>query len=138
MTEIGRSDLPLFVVDAHALWWYMKSSPRLPAAAADIFTMADKGKAVLVVPAIVIAEICYLSVKVGERLPPADLLRVIDESNSLALSDLGRTQLELLDLLMEIPEMHDRLITAEAVALGAPVVTRDPDIAASPQVRAIW
>ena len=89
-------------------------------------------------PAIVAAEVHYLSVKLGEPLAPSDLLRAIDEADTLRLSDLGRTQLELLDRLPEIPEMHDRLIAAEAAALGSPVVTRDPDIAASPQVESIW
>ena len=138
MTETDRGGLPRFVVDAHSLWWYMKSSPRLSSAAADIFAMANTGKAVLIVPAIVVAEVYYLSVKTGQPLPPADLLGVIDTSASLASSDLGRTQLEMLDRLTEIPEMHDRLIAAEALALGAPVVTRDPVIAASPQVQSIW
>ncbi len=138
MTETDRGGLPRFVVDAHSLWWYMKSSPRLSSAAADIFAMANTGKAVLIVPAIVVAEVYYLSVKTGQPLPPADLLGVIDTSASLASSDLGRTQLEMLDRLPEIPEMHDRLIAAEALALGAPVVTRDPVIAASPQVQSIW
>ena len=44
----------------------------------------------------------------------------------------------MLDRLPEIPEMHARLIAAEALALGVPVVTRDPVIAASPQVQSIW
>ena len=100
--------------------------------------MADAGKAVLIVPAIVVAEVYYLSVKTGERMLPSDLLRVIDTSDSLAFSDLGGTQLEMLDRLPEIPEMHDRLIAAEALALGVPVVTRDPVIAAPPQVQSIW
>ena len=96
------------------------------------------GRASLIVPAIVAAEVYYLSVKTGQPLPPGDLLRVIDASGSLTLSDLGRTQLELLDRLTEIPEMHDRLIAAEALALGAPVVTRDSAIAASTQVQSVW
>lgn len=138
MIEADPGGLPRFVVDAHSLWWYMRSSPRLSSTAAGIFSMADAGNAVLIVPAIVAAEVYYLSVKTGQPLPPSDLLQVIDTSDSLTLSDLGRTQLEMLDRLPEIPEMHDRLIAAEALALGVPVVTRDPVIAASPQVQSIW
>lgn len=138
MTEAGRGKVPRFVVDAHSLWWYMRSSPRLSSAAAEIFAMADMGEAVLIIPAIVVAEVYYLSVKTGQRLPPSDLLRVIDTSDSLILSDLGRAQLEMLDRLPEIPEMHDRLIAAEALALGVPVVTRDPVISASRQVQSVW
>ncbi len=138
MTQINQNSLPQFVVDAHSLWWYMKSSSQLSPAAAAIFRLADTGNAVLVVPAIVAAEVYYLSVKIGEPLPPSDLLHAIDASDTLRLADLGRTQLGMLDRLPEIPEMHDRLIAAEALALGAPVVTRDPVIAVSPQVQSIW
>ena len=38
----------------------------------------------------------------------------------------------------EIPEMHERLIAAESVALDAPVVTRDEILADSPQVETVW
>ena len=56
----------------------------------------------------------------------------------LSLSDLGRAQLERLDRFPEIPEMHDRLITAEAAFLDAPVVTRDESLTASRQVETVW
>ena len=92
----------------------------------------------MVVPAIVMAELYYLSVKARDPLPPSELMELFDQSEVFVVSNLGRTQLELLDRLPEIPEMHDRLIAAEALALGAPVVTRDQAIAASPQVQSIW
>ena len=34
--------------------------------------------------------------------------------------------------------MHDRLIAAEAMALGAPLVTRDAALSDSPQSETIW
>ena len=92
----------------------------------------------LVVPAIVVAEVYYLSVKLGQPFILPNFLNELATVHGMYISDLGRTQLEMLDRLPEIPEMHDRLIAAEALALGAPVVTRDPVIAASPQVQSIW
>lgn len=89
-------------------------------------------------PAIALAELYYVSVKLGRSYSPADLMDALDAVQGIYLSDLGRTQLEMLDRLPEIPEMHDRLIAAEALALGVPVVTRDPVIAASPRVQSIW
>ena len=133
-----RSALPVYVVDAHALWWYMKSRDRLSPAALAVFQLADSRNALLVVPAIVAAEVYFLSVKLGDPITPSELLEVIEQADPMRFSDLGRTQLELLDRLLEIPEMHDRLIAAEALALGAPIVTRDQAIAASPQVQSIW
>lgn len=138
MTQGGRPGPSRFVVDTNALWWYISRSDKLSPAAEAIFELALAGRAVLIVPAIALAELYYVSVKMGRSYTPADLMNAMEAVRGIRLSDLGRTQLELLDRLPEIPEMHDRLIAAEALALGVPVVTRDPVIAASPQVQSIW
>ena len=138
MRSRGSHDFPRFVVDTNALWWYLKTPERLSPSADAIFRLAESGGAAIVVPAIVVAELYYLSQKARDPLSAAELMAMFDVSGSFIVADLGRTQLELLDRLPEIPEMHNRLIAAEAAALGSPVVTRDPDIAASPQVESIW
>ncbi len=138
MTQTSSPDTSRFVVDTNALWWYLRAPERLSPAADVIFRLAEAGGTVLVVPAIVVAELYYLSFKVRDPLPPSELMEWFERSGFFVVSDLGSPQLELLDRLPEIPEMHDRLIAAEALALGVPVVTRDPVIAASPQVQSIW
>ena len=92
----------------------------------------------MVVPAIVVAEFYYLSAKLGSPLEPSALLAALDSVSGIELSELGRAQLERLDRFPEVPEMHDRLIAAEADALGAPVVTRDEVLAASDRVATVW
>ena len=92
----------------------------------------------MVVPAIVVAEFYYLSVKLGSPLGASALLETLDSVGGIELSDLGRAQLERLDRFPEIPEMHDRLIAAEADALGAAVVTRDEALVTSERVPTVW
>lgn len=127
-----------FVVDTHALWWYLRSPERLSAAASAVFLLAETGNATIVVPAIVVAEFYFLSLKLGQPFSPTDLLEAIDSVGGIEISDLGKTQLARLDKLHEIPEMHDRLIAAEAIALDSPVVTRDESLRASYQIDTIW
>ena len=127
-----------FVADTHALWWYFRSPERLSVAASAVFRLAETGNATVVVPAIVVAEFYYLSVKLGSPLGASALLEALDSVDGIELSDLGRAQLERLDRFPEIPEMHDRLIAAEADALGAAVVTRDEALTASERVPTIW
>ena len=134
----SSSDVSRFVVDTNALWWYLRAPERLSPSADTVFRLAEAGGTVLVAPAIVVAELYYLSIKARDPLSPTELMALLDGSGYFVVSDLGRTQLEMLDRLPEIPEMHDRLIAAEALALGVPVVTRDPVIATSPQVQSIW
>ena len=127
-----------FVVDTHAPWWYLRSPERLTTAASAVFRLAETGNATIIVPAIAVAEFYFLSAKLGQPIPPSDLLAALDAVGGIELSDLGRAQLERLDRFPEIPEMHDRLIAAEAAALDAPVVTRDETLTASVQIETVW
>ena len=127
-----------FVVDTHALWWYLTTPERLSAAVSAVFRLVETGSATIIVPAIVVAELYYVSVKLRRPMAPSALLDTLASVGGIELSDLGRTQLEWLDRLPEIPEMHDRLIAAEAMVRQAPVVTRDAVLSDSPQIETIW
>ena len=127
-----------FVVDTHALWWYLRSPERLSPAASAVFRLAETGNATIVVPAIAVAELYYLSVKLGQAVSPSDLLYALAGVGGIELSDLGRTQLEWLEGFPEIPEMHDRLIAAEAASINAPLVTKDGMLLDSQQVETVW
>ena len=125
-------------MDTHALWWYLKSPEMLTAAAKAVFRLAETGNATLVVPAIAVAEFYCLSAKLGQPFAPSRLLDALTSVGGIELSDLGRVQLEKLDRFPEIPEMHDRLIAAESMALDAPVLTRDETLTASLKIETVW
>lgn len=129
---------PRFVIDTHALWWYLEDPGLLSATARTIFRLGESAGAILVIPAIAVAEAYFVSVKLRKPLPPASLLDALADVRGLELPELGQAQLELLDRFPEIPEMHDRLIAADAVLRSAPLVTRDALLTASPQVETVW
>ena len=135
MTTPGSRDQ--FVADTHALWWYLREPSRLSASAAELFESAEAGNATLIVPAIVLAESHWVSVKLGRPLPASGALDALARLR-FEFAALGPAQLELLAELTEIPEMHDRLIAADAVIHDAPVVTRDRLIEASPRIETVW
>lgn len=133
-----RSRPAPFVVDTHALWWYLTSPQLLSADALTIFRRAEAGNAKLIVPAIVVAELYFVSVKLRQPMPPALLRRRLTPAEWIEFPTLGWEQAELLDTLTEIPDIHDRLIAAEAFLRNAPLITRDPILAASPNIATIW
>ena len=126
------------MVDTNALWWYIKSPDDLSAAAIEVFRMAESGDATILVPAIVVAELNFLSMKVGDPVPVQELFDRLSSLGWSELKPLGRTQLEYLDRLPEVSEMHDKLIAAEAIIEGVPLVTSDRVLRASPHVETIW
>lgn len=52
-----------YVADTHALFWYLTNSPRLGAQASSAFDEGVRGRAVIYVPAVVLAELYYLNEK---------------------------------------------------------------------------
>ena len=92
----------------------------------------------IVVPAIVVAELFYLTAKAGLPILPSDLLSRINASREFAFSELGQGQLEAMESIAGVTEMHDRLIAAEAMVHHAPVISRDEVLQQSKVVDVIW
>ena len=138
MTQSPGLTRRVMVVDTQALWYFLTQPSRLSRRASLAFESASTGEAVIVVPAIVVAELYFLAVKTREPVEPSKIIDQIDAIPGLMITDLNREQLELLSALTDIPEMHDRLIAAEAVLLDAPVITRDGEILAAAGVEYVW
>ena len=127
------------VLDTVALARYFEDD--LPRAADKIFRSAEEGKAKLLIPSIVVGEFIYSVLK--GRLKVADiqstimeLLQTIQISEYLHQVDMTLAEWqEFLNL--KIPELHDRMICAVAVANNATVITNDLEIRAE-GIHTIW
>lgn len=128
----------LYVADTHALFWYLTASPKLSADAKAAFDEGDDSKALIYIPAIVLAELFYLNEKLGE---PVDFEAEYDRlSTATQYVLLPLAPVEVLDLKADraVREMHDRLIVGLARRLGATLITKDQDITASGVVSVLW
>ena len=130
--------IPVYVTDTHALFWYRQEPSKLSPAADAVFRLAYAGGAHILVPAIVIAELYYLTQKIGAVQSPSDLLVGINGSRELVFLALGQADLENLEKVNDVPEMHDRLICAAALAHGAAIITKDETLRNSAAVQTIW
>ena len=132
------SSLPLFCLDTHAIYWRRIASPKLSAPAAQVYQDGIDGKAILMVPHIVVAELFYLLRKHGHVALYVPMLADFQTLPYYRLEPLTLGDLAALDSIVEIPEMHDRLIALAAKRLGATLVTKDATIYASAQVKCLW
>ena len=94
-------------------------------AADAAFRLAAAGGAKIIVPAIVVAELYYLTAKLGNPISPASLIAVLNRSREFRFSELGQAQLTKMGEVDGVTETHDRLIAAEALVWQAPMITRD-------------
>ena len=129
---------PAYVIDTHALLWYLRDPTRLSAAADAVLRLAVANGAQIIVPAIVVAEFYYVTQKLGRPMLPSALLHHIDRSQEFTFSELGRAQLTQLEEVEGVSEMHDRLIAAEALVWQAPIITVDETLRRSSSVEVIW
>jgi PIN domain nuclease of toxin-antitoxin system len=133
---------PLAVTDTHALIWFSTGQHRrLGRAALAHFTRTDAGQAVVYVPTMALVEVSELRrngrIDLNGSTFEAWLGRLLGSRKYVAL-DLTVEMVAAANQLFAIPERGDRLIAAAAKERDWPLITRDPDIAASAQVDCVW
>ena len=129
---------PVYIADTHALFWYRQDASKLSPAADAVFRLALAGEAYILVPAIVVAELYYLTQKLGATQPPSDILANINGSREFIFSELGQAELENLEKVNDVPEMHNRLIAAAALTHKAPIISKDETLRNGAALQVIW
>ncbi|MBW4621143.1 MAG: PIN domain-containing protein [Cyanosarcina radialis HA8281-LM2] len=130
-----------YVVDTHALIWFLEGNPRLGAIALQI--LSDPSSQ-LILPAIVLAEAAWIVERGKTSIPSVtDLLNAINADPRVVIYPLDRVVIEQTLSLSPITEMHDRQIVATAIVLisqGETVrlLTCDQNITASGLVAIVW
>ena len=112
--------------------------PQLGSKALEVFRAGEVGKARIVIPSIVLAELYYLNVKVGQPISFAEEVARLKNSAQFVFVDFTVEDVLRFDQLAIIPEMHDRIIAGVALARQCPCLSRDPYIVNSGIVQAIW
>jgi PIN domain nuclease of toxin-antitoxin system len=129
---------PFYVLDTHVLIWYLQNDPRLSPTARAVFTAAEANRTVLVISAIVMAELYYVNRK---QKWFADFEAVFNLMTSKSfVRFIAVEHSHVLDFVQDdnIPEMHDRIIAGVARRMGAPWVTMDIAITSAGVARVIW
>lgn len=129
------------VADTHAAVWYLAGDSRLSASAKVAIDNAAALRRHIAISSISLAEIVYLVEK--GRLPQHayDDLRAAMANPRHVFHEALFTA-AVVDAMRQvsrsaIPDMPDRMISATAIHLGVPVISRDSRIRAS-AVRTIW
>jgi len=127
-----------YLLDTHVVYWHLFEPARLSTACRQAIAEGEAGKAGLIVPTVVLAELYYLLCKIQvDGLFPDVVTDLEDNPNYLIEPMILEDVLKLADY-PEVPEMHDRLIVGARNGLGAILITKDQKIQASHQVAWLW
>lgn len=130
-----------YVVDTHALLWFLQDDSRLGSNADLILSRADSE---LVLPAIALAEAAWIIDRGRTSIPSArDVLTAISHDSRFVVYPLTETIIEKTLQLAVINEMHDRQIVATALVLRelgerVALLTVDQNITASGLIDVVW
>lgn len=129
---------PAYVVDTHALIWYMTNDKKLGKQASRIFSAAEMGETQLVISAITLAELYWMNKKHQIFKDFGQTYRQLRSNPQYQFHPFTADDVLDFDQNAAVPEMHDRIIAGLARRLGVTLVTLDPSIMAANVVRVIW
>lgn len=130
-----------YVLDTHALVWYLEANPRLGREAKRVI---DDPLSNLVLPVIALAEAAYIVEKGRTAIPAVpDLLTAILADPRIAIHPVTWEVFQQSLNATVLPEMHDRLIVGSALhlqSLGDTVslLTKDSSIVEAHLVPTLW
>lgn len=126
-----------YVSDTMALVLWMEKRKQSPLVK-SIFKNIESGTVKLYIPAIVLAEIGYLSERKRIETNLTDIKLVLKESGNIKILPLDSEIIYGAFEINDIPELHDRLISATARKLRLELITNDKIITDSKFVKTIW
>jgi PIN domain nuclease of toxin-antitoxin system len=130
-----------YVVDTHALIWFLEGNPRLETSAKNILANPDSQ---LILPAIALAEAVWIVDRAKTSIPSVtDLFDAINSDPRIVVYPIDKAVIEQSISLSAITEMHDRLIVATGLVLekrGEKIglLSCDRNITASGLITLIW
>ena len=110
----------------------------LGAQAQAVFAAAEAGQTVIHIPAMVLAETLYLSEKGRILIGLTDVFQLLKDFSNFKEFPMNCDILQSAIQITDIPELHDRLISANAKFMSVELITNDPKIDNSAFVKTIW
>ena len=129
-----------FITDTVGLARYLEDN--LPGPASDVFSLAERGGASILVPQIVMGEFVYIAMKGRLKLddPKVAVKKVLDELRGASFIFQSNFPEDGWDIFLslDIPELHDRLIAAEALTRSLSLISNNPAFRKVHGLEVIW
>lgn len=127
-----------FVLDTHALVWYLTAPEKLGRAAKRACADIEAGRAAGLVPVVCLIEIALLRERGRTKLNFSAIEAALQEVPAMRVLPMDELQTKEFESLTSLPEVFDRMIVAAARSLGVGLLSCDGTITDCGLVRAVW
>ena len=127
-----------YVVDTHALVWYLTRDRRLSLRAREVLQGGQSGELLVLVSTVVLAEVLYISKR--RRVPVGfpELLNRIQAGLGYQIVDFDLAVLREMQRLPQELELHDRALAATALLYDAALLSRDRELRKLKLPKVVW
>jgi len=126
-----------YVTDTHSIVWYFTEDTRLGRRALAVFEGTIK-EGVIIIPAVVLAEIMFIAKKGKITLTFKETLKKIEEYENFDVAPLDVDILKVADGIEADLEMHDKLVVATTLYFNSTLITKDRLIIDSGICPTVW
>ena len=127
-----------YVVDAHALIWFITEDNRLSQKTDQILEEAERAEAEVLVPTIILAEITHIAQRKKIKVTIDEVLERVQQGDGFIIVPFD---FPILQIMLKLPEewgIHDRIIGATAYYYSAKLITKDEILRESSEIETIW
>lgn len=117
-----------YITDTHSFLWYLTDSPHLSKKGREIFDLCDKGRAVIVIPAVVLLECIDVLDKKKLNLKFEEIIFKINQADNFVFSEVNWSLILEVNKLKGLKDLHDRAIVATANFFNASLISKDATI----------
>lgn len=127
-----------YVVDTHALAWFIGEDKRLSAKAEEILSMAEIGEVRVLIPTLVMAELTHIAEKGKVTVTIEELLDQINQGDGFTIVAFDFPIFQKMLTLPKDWDIHDRIIAATASYYKTILITRDEILRNSADSQTVW
>lgn len=127
-----------YVLDTVGLLRHLAGDKKLGKAARAVLDEADKGVHHIIVSAISLMEILYLSERGKIKASLKETIELISKSANYKIHPVDAAVVQAAAEIDDVPELHDRVIAGTAKFLNVPLITPDRVLRGSKYIKALW
>ena len=129
-----------FLIDTVAFVHYLEDD--LPRGAESAVEQAERGNGSLLLPQIALGEFIYITLKgrINIPNPVSSVGQILDQLKGSPIFSISSMPMDAWDIFtqLKVPELHDRMIAAEALARDVPLISNDTSFASIGDLKIIW